>query len=156
MRLLVFVVAATIFFDAQLTLAEPVALRPDYAQDLVANTAYIAEIELHTAEELHDILKRADQLFNGAEFATGSRPVKLILHGAEALALQQSHYRQNKALVDLAAQLSAFDVVDIRVCETWMQVQKIDAKTLQPFVGTVANGPKEKQRLMQQQGYVYF
>ncbi len=155
-RWLTFLAAAASFFCALSTFAEPVAPRVNYAQDSTANKAYIAEIELHTAAELYDILKRADQLFSEAGFAEDSRPVQFILHGDEAKVLQQSQYQQNKGLVDLAAQLSAFKVVDIRVCETWMQGQNIDAKTLPPFVGTVANGPKEKQRLMHKQGFVYF
>lgn len=112
---------------------------------------------MHTAEELHDVLKRADKLVSNGDFEAGSSPpVAFILHGAEAKALQRSKYQQNKALVDLAARLSAFQVVDIKVCETWMKGQKIDPKTLPPFIGTVANGPREIKRLMEKQGYVYF
>ncbi len=154
-RLLLLVAAVSVGY-IQLSVAEPAVSQPSYTKEIAADKAYIAEIELHTAAELHSVLKRADQLFNGDDFVAGSQPVQFILHGAEAKALQQNQYQKNKALVDLAARLSAFQVVEIRVCETWMRGQKIDAKTLPPFIGTVANGPKEKQRLMKKQGYTYF
>lgn len=157
MRCLILLVATASLVGAQLSFAQQPSSQPGYSQDFEIGTAYLAEIELHTAEELHSVLKRADKLFSDGDFKTGSSPpVAFILHGAEANALQQSKYQQNKALVDLAARLSAFQVVDIKVCETWMKGQKIDAKTLPPFIGTVPYAPDAKKRLLEEQGYVYF
>lgn len=155
-RCLALLVAVVSVGYIQVSDAEPAVSQSGFAQQTVAGKAYIAQIELHTAAELHSALKRADQLFEGGDFVAGNPPVQFVLHGAEAKVLQQNQYQQNKALVDLAARLSAFEVVEIRVCETWMHGQKIDPTTLPPFIGTVANGPKEKQRLMQSQGYTYF
>ncbi|MGI9289609.1 MAG: hypothetical protein ACR2P1_29860 [Pseudomonadales bacterium] len=157
-RCLILLVATASLFGAQLSIAQQeLASQSRYAQDFEADNAYLAAIELHTAEQLYSVLKRADKLFSNGDFQAGrSPPVAFILHGAEAKALQQSKYQQNKALVDLAARLSAFQVVDIKVCETWMKGQKIDATMLPPFIGTVPNGPKEQKRLMEEQGYVYF
>lgn len=107
--------------------------------------------------ELHSVLQRADKLFADGDLQAGSNPpVAFILHGAEAKALLRDNYQQNKATVDLAARLSAFQVVDIKVCETWMNGQKIDAAMLPPFIGTVPYAPDAKKRLMEEQGYVYF
>lgn len=155
-RSLILLVGMLSLGHIQLLAAEPVLSRPGHVQDTATGKAYIADIELHTAAELYGALRRADQLFSDGGFAADSQPVQFILHGAEAKFLQQNQYQQNKALVDLAARLSAFRVVEIRVCETWMSGQSIDAKTLPPFIGTVANGPIEKQRLMEKQGYTYF
>lgn len=61
-----------------------------------------------------------------------------------------------KAVVDLAARLSAFNVVDIRVCETSAKGLGLDLDTLFPFVDTVTYGPAEVVRLIEIEKYQYF
>ncbi len=116
---------------------------------------YLARIQVHTSAELAGILKRADELFSTAQLDT-SEPIVFVLHGGEGRAFLRQSYASNKALVDLAAKLSALEVVDIRVCETWMGGQRIDASELQPFVDTVPYGPAEVKRLRGEQNYIYF
>ncbi len=118
---------------------------------------YIARIELHTAAELMDSLKRADMLQQQGEFIVGEdEPIAFILHGPEARVLFMNHYTENKVIIDLAARLTAFRVVDIKVCETWMGSQTLDTSQLPPFIGTVPYGPSEAARLLEQEHYVYF
>ncbi|MEE8057720.1 MAG: hypothetical protein V3T17_07800 [Pseudomonadales bacterium] len=118
---------------------------------------YLARIEVHTIAELNKLLTRAEQLFNSGNFNPGiDTPVAFILHGSEARSLLTPHYLQNKELVDLAARLSAFKVVEIKVCKTWMEGQSLDEELLPPFIATVPFGPAEERRLMQKQHYVYF
>lgn len=132
------------------------------AQDIVLAeeelpAGYIAHIELHTAEELLGSLQRAEILQQDGRFVVGKdAPIVFILHGPEARSLLLSSYEDNKKLVDLAARLTAFEVVDIKVCETWMGSQSLDASRLPPFIGTVPFGPAEEKRLLKQQQYVYF
>lgn len=115
----------------------------------------LARIELHTADELYQVLKRSDSLFALAE-AGESSPVVFILHGSEAKVFFRQNYSQNKPLVDLAAKLSAFNIVDIKVCKTWMGHHQLQADQLLPFVGTVDNGPAAEQELLLQRNYRYF
>ena len=122
-----------------------------------AQKKFLAQIELSTFDELNRLLKRSEQLFNKGDLKPGrDTPVAFVLHGPEARLLLQNHYFDNQQLVDLAAKLSAFQVVDIRVCETWMGNQKIDQSQLPPFIGTVPFGPAETRRLLEQEAYVYF
>lgn len=117
----------------------------------------LAHIEVHTSEELSRLLMRAEQLFESGKLVPGTdMPVAFVLHGAEARALISGNYRANKPLVDLAARLSAFQVVDISVCKTWMGGQGLDESQLPPFIDTVPSGPAEERRLLEEQGYVYF
>jgi hypothetical protein len=116
---------------------------------------YLAHIEVHTAAELLGILSRADQLFSTQQLDT-AEPIVFVLHGAEGRAFLRQSYASNKTLVDLAAKLSALQVVDIRVCETWMGGRHIDVEQLQPFVDTVPYGPAEIKRLRGDENYVYF
>lgn len=119
------------------------------------DTRYLARIQVHSAAELEGILRRADEL-NSTRPLDPAEPVVFVLHGAEGKVFLRERYSQNKDLVDLAARLSALDVVDIRVCETWMGSQRIDAGQLQPFVHTVPYGPAEIERLRRDEEYVYF
>lgn len=115
----------------------------------------LARIELHTADELYQVLKRSDSLFALADVGTSS-PIVFILHGSEAKVFFRQNYSQNKSLVDLAAMLSAFNIVDIKVCKTWMGHHQLQADQLLPFVGTVDNGPAAEQELLLQRNYRYF
>lgn len=116
---------------------------------------YLARIQVHTTAELAGILQRAEALFNAEQLDT-SEPIVFVLHGGEGRAFLRQSYASNKDLVDLAAKLSALKVVDIRVCETWMGGQRIDARQLQPFVDTVPYGPAEEKRLRGERNYIYF
>ena len=142
---------ALLILSLQATLSfSQTSLAVDESQDY-----YLARIELHTAEELFQALQRSNALFQANNYASQA-PVAFVLHGAEAKVFFRNAYQQNQALVDLAAKLSALNVVEIKVCKTWMGVNSLDENQLMPFIGTVRYGPGEEQRLMRQEGYRYF
>ena len=108
-------------------------------------------------DELNGLLLRAESLFDSGDLKPGvDAPVAFVLHGAEAKLLLSKNYQANKPLVDLAARLSAFKVVNIKVCRTWMGGEGIKQSQLPPFISTVRFGTEEEQRLMKQENYVYF
>lgn len=118
---------------------------------------YLAEIELHTEAELLEALQRSEQLLDEGVLGRHSEsPVRFVLHGPEVRILLLQNYSQYKSTVDLAARLSAFGVVDIKVCETWMGGNRVNPEELPPFVGTVPYGPSEERRLRNEEGYIYF
>jgi intracellular sulfur oxidation DsrE/DsrF family protein len=118
---------------------------------------YLAEIELHTEEELLRALRRSEQLLDDGILSRHSpSPVRFVLHGPEAEILLLQNYPRYKDTVDLAARLSAFGVVDLKICETWMGGHRVNPEELPPFVGTVPYGPTEVRRLMKEEGYIYF
>jgi len=120
------------------------------------NPRYLARIELNTKKELVGILRRSEQLFVQNNYRAIDRPVALILHGPEAKVFLRGNYVENRELVDLAARLSAFGVVDIKVCEMWRGGEGLDGSQLPPFVGAIPFGPAEEKRLVEKEGYVYF
>lgn len=118
---------------------------------------YVARIEVHTAEELDQLLNRAEQLFDTGGFEPGKDvPIAFVLHGPEAKTLLKKNYQANKSLVDRVARLSAFNVVDVKVCRTWMGGESIGLEQLPPFIMTIPFGPDELDRLTERAGYVYF
>lgn len=140
-----------------LAIAQSQDIKPKADKLPQSSARYLAEIELHSVDELDGALTRAGELFESGKFSAGSdAPVVFVLHGPEAKSLLNANYSANKSLVDLAARLSAFKVVDIKVCKTWMGGEGLDESQLPPFIDTVPFGPAEKQRLIEEENYVYF
>ena len=126
-------------------------------QDSILVEKYLADISIHTPQELFDILARADELLErGVYSVTDSSPVVFLLHGDEAHILFKTQYENNKPIVDLAAKLSAFNVVTIKVCDIWMQKNNLYSEDLQPFVSIVGNAIAETERLVTTESYQYF
>jgi intracellular sulfur oxidation DsrE/DsrF family protein len=126
-------------------------------ENAAADQHYLAEFELHTAQEMQAFLLRAEQLMiDGAIPLDGEPRVAFVLHGPEVRVLLRKNYLQNKAVVDKAAALSALGVVEIKACRTWMGGDGIDPAELQFFVETVPYGPSEARRLIEQENYISF
>lgn len=124
--------------------------------ETIANNSddYIARLNARTPEELQDILFRA-QMWAGQFETYPSRPISIVLHGSEAHAFVKRNYHEHKELVDMAAKLDAFNIVDVQICETWMGLNNVSRKELPPFLQIVPFGPAEESRLIEA-GYQQF
>lgn len=80
-------------------------------------------------------------------------PVVVILHGSEATSFTSSGFARNRMLVDQAARLSAYRLLDVRMCETWMRENDVAPEDIPAFVRTVPYAPEEIERL-EAEGYV--
>ena len=110
---------------------------------------------MHTIEELGVLLERAEQLAMKPRPGGGDASVVLVLHGPEVEFFSIRNYDQYKEIVDLAARLDAFDVVDVKVCQTMMGEYGIGPEDIPSFIEQVPYGPDEIERLVRE-GYVYF
>ena len=117
---------------------------------------YLARIELNNPAEVEAALQRAEDIYLSDGIPEGIPPVVFVLHGPEVSVFQKSNYQRYKPIVDLAARLAAFEVVDIRICRTQMRVLSQSEDGLYPFVGSVPYGPAEAKRLLEDEQYVYF
>lgn len=82
-----------------------------------------------------------------------TQPVVIVLHGPEALPFIRRNYLENRAIVDQAAKLEAFDRIELRMCETWMRENGFGQDDLLPFIEPVPLAPAEVERL-EQDGYL--
>lgn len=80
-------------------------------------------------------------------------PVVVILHGEEAASFTLENYTANKALVDRAALLDARRLIDVRMCETWMNENDVRPSDLPAFIEMVPYAPEEIDRL-RSEGYL--
>lgn len=104
------------------------------------NPSYTSVFQ-QNSEQLSALLNRADRIARASNFSP-IEPVTFVLHGDEINLFKRENYRTNQALVDLAARLDAFEVIDVRVCETWMRDNQVVAADLPPFVEVVPFGPE--------------
>ena len=116
---------------------------------------YVARINLNQPAEVLAILKRAEALFDASAYPEGVPPVVMVLHGPEIDMFSRANYSRFQGAVDLAAKLSALDVIDVRICETRLAERGLMKSDLLPFVGTVPFGPAEERRLIDRD-FVYF
>jgi uncharacterized protein len=138
--------------DAVVLPQEGIALSGE--QGLQPGSKIQAVVKLHTAEELQALLTRAEELSRSVDYRN-NEPVRLVLSGDEIAIFVRSSYRGNKALVDLAARLDAFNVVELKVCQNWMARNKVETADLPAFLDPVTNGAEEVTR-MQLEGYASF
>ena len=118
---------------------------------------FVVDVELQTVDDLRQLLERADQLLAEGKVSSDNEPaVVFVLHGPVLMSLLRNNYLDNKATVDRAASLSALGVVEMKACRTWLTMNDVDERDLQPFVTTVSYGPGEVQRLVRERNYIYF
>lgn len=135
----------------------PANSRPTVSSDIdLESGRFLAEIRVNSAAEVEQALKRAEQLFEQGAVSDDTGPAVFVLNGPEAAIFLKENYQQHKAIVDLAARLSAFQIVDIRVCEVRLGLMGYSKDAVHPFVGTVPFGPDEIDRLLKDEHYHYF
>jgi len=118
---------------------------------------YLVRIEQNKPEEVEAALLRAEILYmERAPLLASTPPIALVLHGPEVEIFFRENYKRYKKIVDLAARLTAFQVVDIKICRTRLRFLEQNETNLFPFVGTVAFGPEEIARLTEEEAYVRF
>ncbi|MFT6388896.1 MAG: intracellular sulfur oxidation DsrE/DsrF family protein [Cellvibrionaceae bacterium] len=117
---------------------------------------YLARILSDSPEEVAGALSRAEVLYLEGRLPDNANPIAIVLHGPEVEIFFKDNYDEYKDIVDLAARLSAFGVVDVRVCETQTGILGRSRSSVHSFIGTVLFGPTEVKRLLNQQNYVYF
>ena len=115
----------------------------------------VLDISVHTLEELKVLLDRAEELAMRPQAQGAEASVVLVLHGPEVEFFSIRNYEKYKDIVDQAARLDAFDVVDVKICQTMLDMQGIERADIPAFIEQVPLGPGEIVRL-RQQGYVTF
>lgn len=113
---------------------------------------FVAVVKTHSLEELQQLLSKMqdfadDESDTSSSYQSSYGSVPLVLHGEEIEFFQRKNYSKYRQVIDLAAQLVAFDIIDVRVCETWMRRNGVKRSELPPFIKTVPNGPGEVKRL---------
>jgi intracellular sulfur oxidation DsrE/DsrF family protein len=135
--------------DAPAALPESLLLEGD------APARVVLDISVHTLEGLKVLFDRAEELAMRPQAQGEEASIVLVLHGPEVEFFSISNYEKYKDIVDQAARLDAFDVVDVKICQSMMGALGIGRDDIPSFIEQVPRGPGEIERLVQQ-GYVAF
>lgn len=119
----------------------------------IGNTRYLFVAAEHTPQELQALLERVDYITQSNTQAHDELDIALVIHGNNVDFFIQENYEQNKPLIDLAAKLDAFNVLDMKVCEWSMSQRGVSITDLPSFVDPVPYAPDEIKKL-QTQGYI--
>ena len=122
-------------------------------QGSVQKSRYFAEIRPQDKQALAGILEKAREISD--DRITLPEPIVIVLHGPEGAVFRNRNYLANKAMVDLAAELEAEHIIDVKMCQEWLDDHGISANELPEFVDTVPSGPATV-RLLQKEGYIQF
>lgn len=122
----------------------------------LSSIRYLVPSNENSPTQVRSALLRAKDLLNEGLVGDGEPPIVFVLHGPEAAIFLKENYEKYREIVDLAAQLTAFNVVDVRVCQNRLGELGSRRADLVPFVGTVPNGGIEIKRLIEKEAYIYF
>ena len=104
--------------------------------------------------DIHFVLEAVEERLQSPS-AEIPPPIILMLHGPEAQRFLKSHYQENRTLVDRAAKLSGYGLLDVKICQTWLNMNEYGETELFPFVSPVPFGMDELERL-EEEGYTEF
>ena len=119
----------------------------------IGNTRYLFNVSNHTPEELAELLQRAELIRETNAEGYDELEIVLVLHGPDINFFRQENYEKHKPIVDLAAKLDAFDIIDMKICETSMSSMGVERSEVPAFIESVPYAPAEIRRL-QEDGYI--
>ena len=108
----------------------------------------VYDVSVHDPKDLRVLLERLEQLAQQPHAQLQPADTALILHGPELKYFALSNYAQNRDLVDLAAKLDAFQIVEIKACSTKLRSLDLQPQDLPAFIEIVPYGPGEVERLV--------
>ncbi len=129
--------------------------------DIKTLTGYVARINLDKADQVYEALQRAEAYFQKKQqpsptLSPAVPPIAFVIYGPDVGIFFKENYSEFKPIVDLAARLSALEVIEVKVCQVSYEREGLDRSTLLPFVSTVPFGPAEISRLLDDQRYEFF
>lgn len=119
----------------------------------IGNTRYLFDVSDHSAGELEALLARAEAIREAHAEGYDDLEIVLVLHGPDINIFRQENYARHKSIVDLAARLDAFDIIDMKICETTMTKMGVERSEVPSFIESVPYAPAEIRRLADE-GYI--
>ena len=139
--------------DQQITTVAIEESDEENSQFDIGNTKYLFDVSDHSPDELGALLHRAEEIRETHAEGYDDLDIVLILHGPDINIFRQENYKQHKPLVDLAAKLDAFEIIDMKICETSMTSMGVERSEVPAFIESVPFAPDELRRLGEK-GYI--
>lgn len=114
---------------------------------------YVLDVVLHSVEEIEQLLDKAEQLASKPRSANEPASIAIVLHGPEIDIFSIRNYDKYQRVVDRAAKLDAYNIIDVKMCMTAMRSRGIRNEDVPGFIELVPYGPEEI-RSLQEKGFV--
>ena len=111
------------------------------------------DIVLHTPEQIFELLQHTEQIASAPRSATEQASIAMVLHGPEIDFFSIENYPRYKDIVDLAARLDAYNVIEVKMCQTMMRKRGLKNENVPGFIELVPYAPEELEKL-RRSGYV--
>ena len=134
---------ANVFSVADLPKPAPELEVPD-----VERPRTVYDISLHDSEDLHLLLGRLEALSRQPNPQSRLPEISLVLHGPELNLFTIGNNSAHQELVDLAAKLDAFQLIEVKACRTMMRELQLEPEDMPAFIEIVPFGPDEVERLV--------
>lgn len=119
----------------------------------IENKSYLFDVTDHSIDELEALLVRAEEVSQAHPEDFEDLEIVMVIHGPDIDWFTHQNHEHNRQLIDLAARLDAYDVIDMKVCEKTMQSRGVAKDDIPAFIESVPYAPTEiKQRL--RDGYI--
>ncbi|MBL1142859.1 MAG: hypothetical protein D8M62_12510 [Proteobacteria bacterium] len=120
---------------------------------IIENKSYLFDVSNHTIDEFEALLTRAEEVSQAHAPGYEDLKIEMIIHGPDIDWFTQQNYEINRQLVDLAARLDAYDIIDMKVCEKTMTKRGVDREDIPSFIESVPYAPIEIEKRLQE-GYI--
>jgi uncharacterized protein len=126
---------------------------PEIVKPIIENKSYLFDVTDHSIEEFQALLLRAEEVSQARSDEFRDLEIVMIIHGPDIDWFTHKNYEHNRQLIELAARLDAYDIIDMKVCEKTMTERDVGKEDLPHFIESVPYAPTEiNQRL--QDGYI--
>ena len=119
----------------------------------IGDTRYLFVVKDHSTAELEALLERADEIARTSLDHFRDLKIEMVIHGPSVNMFTIENYEKNKKLIDLAAKLDAFNVIDLKICEKSLENEGISRDQIPAFIDSVPYAPDEIRRLSEN-GYI--
>ncbi|NNL99667.1 MAG: DsrE family protein [Gammaproteobacteria bacterium] len=116
---------------------------------------YYFDVTGHTPDEIAELLRRAEELHESAAGDQQEVSVAFVLHGPDVDLFARENYARYRDVVDLAAKLDAFGVLDFKACARTAQRRGLGDAAFPDFIELVPYAPDYIEEL-EADGYVSF
>lgn len=146
-----------VLYTKKYPLPEEATHTKDQAQEnqqlIIGGVHYLLDVSDNNPNQIKELLDRAEKLSTSSEPNEKASKVVMVIHGANVELFDKKNYFQNKSLIDQAARLDAFDVIDFKICQTAAASRGIKKTSFPSFLEVVSFAGYEIDRL-EAKGYV--
>jgi uncharacterized protein len=127
--------------------------KPHADEAIIENKNYVFDVSNHSIDEFQALLTRAEEVSQAHPDDFGDLKIVMVIHGPDIDWFTQQNYEHNRQLIDLAARLDAYDIIDMKVCEQTMSARGVIREDIPSFIESVPYGPAEIEHRLRD-GYI--